>query len=157
MKALWTITVVFLALLLFPLATTAQESWTAEQKQVLTAIQHLSAATAPDGSGADGYARILSEGFSRWTISSEVINDKQTWVEGMREWFDAGWRVSDRKSQTLEIQIRGDTAFTRRLVTETYLGPEKETSVSSAALAEVWVRAEDGWLLHLVNVHPLDP
>jgi hypothetical protein len=156
MRELKAIAAFLLGLFVLPPSTAAEDSWSAEQEQVLTAIQHLSATTAPGGSGADGYGRLLSEGFSRWTVGSEIVNGKEMWVEGIREWFDAGWRVSDRKSQTLEIQILGDTAFTRRLVTETYLGPEDETSTSSAALAEVWVRAEDGWLLHLVNVHPLD-
>ena len=136
-------------------AAASEESWTKEQRQVLAAIQRLSASTAPGGAGPDAYAAVLADDFSRWTVGSDVINDKQTWVEGVREWFDDGWRVSDRKTRNLEIQVSDDQAFIRRIVTETYLGPDKETSSSSAALAEVWVRRADDWLLLRADVHPM--
>ena len=124
--------------------------------QVLEAMEQLSAATAPGGAGADAYGAVLAEEFSRWTIGSNKTSGKTDWVEGVREWFDDGWRVSDRKTQILEIRMRDDTAYIRRIVTESYTGPENEQSVSTAALAEVWVRGNDDWLLLFVNVHPMD-
>ena len=144
-----------LILLAQPAALSSEESWTEEQRQVLAAIERLSASTAPGGAGPDAYAAVLADDFSRWTVGSELINGKQTWVEGLREWFDDGWRVSDRKVRNIEIRVEKDLAFVRRIVTETYLGPEQETSVSSAALAEVWVRREKGWLLYRADVHPM--
>ena len=142
-------------LLRLPTQVWAQESWTPEQQELTAAIAKLSAATAPDGKGADEYGANLSEEFSRWTIGSAVFTDKNTWVEGMREWFDDGWRVSDRQTRDLQILVRDDYAFIRRVVQETYLGPDNESSVSTAALAEVWVRSDHGWLLLYVNVHPM--
>ncbi len=124
--------------------------------QVLEAMEQLSAATAPGGAGADAYGAVLAEEFSRWTIGSNETSGKADWVEGVREWFDDGWRVSDRKTQILEIRMRDETAYIRRIVTESYTGPENEQSVSTAALAEVWVRGNEGWLLLFVNVHPMD-
>jgi hypothetical protein len=144
-----------LIILFPPSAASSEESWSKEQRQVLAAMQRLSASTAPGGAGPDAYAAVLADGFSRWTVGSDVINDKKTWVEGVREWFDDGWRVSDRKTRNLEIQVGEDQTFVRRIVTETYLGPDKETSSSSAALAEVWVRGSDGWLLLRADVHPM--
>ena len=137
-------------------AATAEESWTPDQQGVLAAIEQLSSATAPDGAGADAYGASLTDDFSRWTVGSSVTNDKQNWVDGIRGWFKDGWRVSDRQTRDLEILVRDDYAFVRRVVEETYVGPEGEQTVSSAALAEVWVRGDDGWRLFLVNVHPMD-
>jgi len=134
----------------------AEANWNAEQLQVLETIKILSATTAPNGAGPDACCDILDNDFSRWTVGSEVINQKQAWVDGLREWFDDGWRVSDRETRFLEILVRGDFAYTRRIVEETYSGPGNEQSVSAAALAEVWVHRNDGWRLLLVNVHPLD-
>ncbi|RLA26423.1 MAG: hypothetical protein DRQ63_08235 [Gammaproteobacteria bacterium] len=134
----------------------AEATWNAEQLQVLESINALSATTAPNGAGPDAYGDILDDEFSRWTIGSQVINRKQAWVDGLREWFDDGWRVSDRKTQYLEILVLGDSAYTRRIVEETYSGPGNEQSVSSAALAEVWVHRNEGWRLLLVTVHPFD-
>jgi len=134
----------------------AQDSWPSEQSQVLEAIERLSAATAPGGKGADAYAALLAEDFSRWTVGSMTTSNKNEWVEGMREWFDEGWRVSDRENQFLEILFRNDTAYVRRIVNETYAGPNDEQSESTAALAEVWVRSTSGWLLLHVNVHPMN-
>ena len=134
----------------------AEESWTTEQQQVLASIESLSATTAPDGSGADAYGAILANDFNRWTIGSNVINDKQSWVDGVRGWFDEGWRVSHREQSILEILVKDEFAFTRRIVEETYLGPDGESSVSKAALAETWVLGDGGWLLYLVSVAVLD-
>lgn len=145
-----------LTLLGMPLQTAAQESWTPQQREVLAAMDRLSAATAPGGAGAEDYGAVLAEEFTRWTVGSTVINDKESWVAGVREWFDDGWRVTDRESRILEVLVRGDYAFTRRIVEETYLGPENERSLSGAALAEVWVRRDRAWLLLRVNVHPID-
>lgn len=134
----------------------AQDSWTSEQLQVLEAIERLSSATAPGGEGADAYAASLAEDFSRWTVGSKGTANNIEWIEGIREWFDDGWRVSDREIEFLEIRIRDDIAFVRRIVMESYVGPAAEKSTSKAALSEVWVRGTDGWLLLIVNVHPMD-
>jgi len=133
----------------------AQDSWTEEQREVLSSIERLSAATAPGGSGADGYAVILAEGYSRWTTGSKHINGKQDWVDDMRAWFDDGWRVTDREQLVLEVSVKGEFAYTRRIVEETYLGPEGESMVSKSALAETWVRGEDIWLLFRLNLDVL--
>jgi len=148
-----TASVVLLFLLTTP--ARAEEQWSAEQQAVLEAIGQLSASTAPGGGGADAYASLLHEGFSRWTVGSHVVNDKAAWVDGVRGWFDDGWRVSDRETEIIEIQIKGDFALTRRIVEETYLGPNEETSTSRAAIAEVWTRGSSGWLLFRVNAHPM--
>jgi len=134
----------------------AEDSWTTDQRHVLASMQRLSAATAPDGTGADAYGAVLADDFSRWTTGSSVINEKQPWVEGVREWFDQGWRVTDRDQEVLEVSVKGDLAFTRRIVEETYLGPNGDTSVSKAALAEAWVRVDGVWLLSRVNVDVMD-
>ena len=131
-------------------------AWDDAQLGVLAAMEQLSATTAPDGSGADGYSNMLADDFARWTIGSALINHKEAWVEGVRGWFDDGWRVQDRQSRNLEIIVRGDYAFTRRIVDETYVGPDGENSGSSAALAEVWIRENGDWVLLFVNVHPLE-
>ena len=52
--------------------------------------------------------------------------------------------------------MKSEFAFTRRIVEETYLGPDDDSSVSKAALAETWVRGDGGWLLYLVSVVVLD-
>ena len=137
-----------------PAETRAQETWTPEQLQVLAAMERLSAATAPGGGGPDAYGAVLSDDFSRWTLGSESINDKADWVAGVKEWFDDGWRVSDRKTRGLEITVTGGFAFTRRIVHETYIGPDGESTESSAALAEIWILGDAGWLLYMVNVRP---
>ena len=148
------------ACLLLPLWALAdaqsQNSWSAEQSQVLEAMHRLSATTAADGNGADEYAEVLDENFSRWTTGSSLINHKKEWVDGVRDWFDDGWRVIDRQQTVLEITIRADEAFTRRVVEETYLGPDGDKTISKAGLAETWIRSEGSWLLLRVNVDVLD-
>lgn len=134
----------------------AQQNWTTEQREVLAAMDWLSAATAPDGLGPDAYAAALAPDFSRWTVGSTVMSGKYDWVRGVREWFDDGWRVAQRSTRHLEITVIGDLALTRRIVEETYRGPDGEESRSTAALAEVWTRRDGPWLLLRVNVHPME-
>ena len=136
-----------------PIPTQLQDG-TAGEAGVREAMERLSAATAPDGGGPDAYAEILSADFARWTVGSELINDRDSWVEGMGTWWDDGWRVGGREESLLELLIRDGFAFTRRVVTETYTGPGGDTSAATAALAEVWVQEGDAWKLLLVNVHP---
>lgn len=137
------------------IAIYGQDPWSSEQKQLIETMNLLSATTAPGGNGANKYASYLFDDFSRWTVGSSIINNKKKWTEGVREWFDDGWRVSERKQQNLEIRIMGDFAHTRRIVAETYLGPKGDSSESKAALAEIWIKENDTWLLYIVNVHPM--
>lgn len=148
------VSLILVAVFTYPIQ--AEDSWSLEQQEVLAAIDQLSAATAPGGGGADAYGLMLAEEYSRWTIGSDRLNQKPEWLEGMREWFDIGWRVTDRESQILEVRITGDFAFTRRIVKETYSGPNDEVSDSSAAIAEVWIRGTTGWLLSRVDIHPAE-
>ena len=133
-----------------------QDALTAKQKEIVETIEGFSKTTAPGGNGADAYGSFLADDFSRWTIGSAITNDKIKWVEGIREWFDDGWRVSDRKQQILEILIMNDFAHTRRIVTETYLGPNGDSTSSTAALVEIWIYIKGNWLLYRVNVRPMD-
>ena len=133
-----------------------QDSLNVKQKEVIEAMNGLSETTAPKGNGAGAYGNFLADDFSRWTIGSAITNDKEKWVEGVREWFDDGWRVSNREQEILEILILNDFAHTRRIVTETYLGPKGESSISKAAIAEIWIYKNNKWLLYRVNVHPMN-
>lgn len=126
-----------------------------KQKEILAAINGLSGTTSTNGKGADAYGDFLSEDFSRWTIGSSITNDKHHWVEGIREWFDDGWRVSDRKQEIMEIVISNEYAHVRRNVTETYIDPNGDTSTSKAALAEIWNYENNRWILFRVNVYPI--
>jgi hypothetical protein len=132
-----------------------QNDWTEQQNIIINTMNGLSETTAPDGKGADAYGHFLSEDFSRWTIGSTVTNNKEIWVEGVKSWFDDGWRVSERKQEIVEILMFDNYAHTRRIVSETYLGPSGETSTSKAALAEIWIFKDGNWLLLRVNVHPM--
>jgi len=156
MKAI--ILVFFLAIGLAMTGAQAQsgESWTAEQQQVINAMDQLSQATAVDGGGAEDYAAVLSENYSRWTAGSQLVNDKTSWVAGLDGWFTDGWRVTDRSTQVIDIEVQASFAFVRRIVNETYLGPEDSQSQANAALAEVWVREGDQWKLMQVNVTVID-
>ncbi len=136
----------------------AQDAWTAEQLAVLDAIERLSAATGPGGGGAEAYAETLAEDYSRWTLGSDKQNGKKEWVDGIRGWFDEGWRVTDRRVENLDVTIRGNIAFTRRRVHETYLGPDGSRSSSASAVAEVWIKeaVDSTWKLSRVDIHPLE-
>ena len=132
------------------------EEWTTQQLEVLAAMERLSESTGPGGAGADAYGEVLDADFSRWTLGSDTVDGKASWVEGVRAWFDDGWRVVDRRMRILEIHVEGDLAHTRRIVDETYAGPAGESSSSAAALVEVWRASEGGWKLLRVNVRTLD-
>jgi hypothetical protein len=134
----------------------AQSEWSPKQQEVLNAIDALSASTAVDGGGADAYGRMLDDSFTRWTVGSNLINEKEAWVEGIRDWFDDGWRVSERDTELFDIRMSGAYAFTRRIVSETYLGPDGDESKSKAAVAEVWCSHNGMWLLLTANVDPIN-
>lgn len=126
------------------------------EEEIQAAIAALSAATAPGGGGPDAYGAVLTEDFSRWTLGEESVSDKAAWLEGMRSWFDDGWRVADRETEQMSIHVEGDRAFVRRVVSETYRGPDGSlTDPARAAVSEVWVSTAAGWKLQRVEVTTL--
>lgn len=134
----------------------AQERWDPRQREILSAIETLSAATRPGGGGADAYGAVLAEEFARWTMGSDVINEKTAWVAGIAEWYEQGWRVVGRQSDVLQITVLDAIAFSRRIVAESLEGPGGERSESLTALTEVWVRRDGAWLLWRVDLTPVD-
>jgi ketosteroid isomerase-like protein len=135
-------------------ATKASES--EAHRGILAAIAQLSEATSPGGGGADAYGEILAEDFNRWTLSHEQVQGRQAYIDGIRQWLDEGWRVASRESQIIDSTVVGDTAYTHRIVTETFNGPKGEQSgPATFALEETWVRIEGRWLLHRATVYPV--
>jgi hypothetical protein len=116
----------------------------------------LSETTSPNGKGADYYGKFLADDFSRWTIGSQITNDKENWVAGVRQWFDDGWRVTNREQEIIENLIINNMAHIRRIVTETYSGPNGDSTLSKAAIAEIWIHSNEEWLLYRVNVYPMN-
>lgn len=144
-----------LSVLMFLSLCNAQDSLSLEQKQIVETIHQLSQTTSKKGAGPNAYAKYLHQDFNRWTLRNSKINSKDQWIEGVREWFDDGWYVSERKQKFIEIRVEDKEAHVRRIVDETYMGPKNESSTSKAALAETWVKQEGNWRLHTVNVYPL--
>lgn len=133
------------------------QDWTLEQQEVIDAIGALSASTAPGGGGGEVYRSMLDPAFSRWTMGSHQMVDRDRWVAGVADWFDDGWYVKERSDSTLQVEVAGDLAFTRRIVTETFASPNDVVGEpSTAALAEVWRRHEGSWRLLRVEVVVVD-
>jgi ketosteroid isomerase-like protein len=137
-------------------AMVAGESENAASQGILDAIAELSEATAPGGGGADAYAALLADDFSRRSLTSEQVQGRQAFIDGIRQWLDEGWRVVSRESQMIDSTVVGDTAYTHRIVTETFTGPNGEQSgPSTFALEETWERIAGRWLLHRATVYPV--
>ncbi len=107
-----------------------------------------------NGNGGNGYALILAPEYTRWTIESETINDRETWLQGIHDWFDSGWRIADSKNNIVEIAVHGEFAFVRRIATETYAGPNGEDQIFQSGVVEVWTKKNDKWLLLQASISP---
>jgi hypothetical protein len=147
--------IAFVILLLTVATTAAGDEWTAEQREVVAALDRLSASTRPGGDGVDACAEMLAPDYSHWTVGRSAITGRNAWIEAVREWWNDGWRVVDSSADLLEITIRGDFATTRRVVRESYRGPQGEETDSHTALAETWVRHDGEWRLLRVNAHAM--
>ncbi len=65
--------------------------------------------------------------------------------------------MASRESRMLDSTILGDRAFTQRIVTETYRGPDGEVSgPSTFGLEETWQHVDGNWLLQRSMVYPID-
>jgi ketosteroid isomerase-like protein len=145
----------FVFLFSFLQLSISQGSENQAEMAVMASIAKLSKATSPGGGGADAYADILTEDYSRWTLGSDSSQNKYDWVEGIREWFDDGWRVTDRQTSKFFFSSKGDLAFTRRVVSESYIGPGGEKSSGKAAVSEVWRKEGEVYLLWRVDISPI--
>ena len=143
-----------LLLLIIPIATFSwgQEKTAKDYDGVIKAMEGLSAATAPGGGGVEAYGAILAEDFTRWTIGEEKLYTKEEWLKGLKSWFDHSMSVVDRKMEYMEMDLQGDVAFTRRIVTETQADEFDKESSYKSALSEVWVKRKGAWLLLRADV-----
>lgn len=143
---------VLFAIAIVPGAVSAQQ-WNHNQQAVATAIEELSASTVPGGDGPEGYASMLADDFTRWTLGGDRMSDRDSWVRGIEEWWEDGWRVVEREGEIVDITMTGDMAFVRRTAYERFAGPTGEPGdLTGAALAEVWVRRDGVWRLWRVDI-----
>ena len=148
---------IFLSMLLFLVSLAAQASnqeFSSEEQAIVSQMTALSASMQKNGSGGDGYALILAPKYTRWTIGSETINDRETWLQGIHDWFNGSWRIADSKNNILEITVHGEFAFVRRIATETYAGPNGEDQIFQSGVVEVWIKKNDQWLLIQASISP---
>ncbi len=143
MKIIWLTIVLFIG----NTAQVLSQEFGIEEKAIITQMNALSASMYSDGSGVKGYAVILSPDYTRWTSGNEMINDRVTWLKGINDWFDSGWRIVESKNNILEIKVQSDFAFVRRIATETYAGPNDENQIFQSGVAEVWNKKNNKWLL----------
>ncbi len=141
-------------LFIIPLATYSwgQEKTAKDYEGVIKAMEGLSAATASKGGGVEAYGAILAEDFTRWTIGEEKLYTKEDWLKGLKSWFDHSMRVVNRKMDYIEMDLQGDFAFTRRIVTEIHADELDKRSTYKSALSEVWVKRKGTWLLLRADV-----
>lgn len=140
-----------LCLLTISLAANAENTSDAVPTELREAMSDFSSSTLVGGKGPEVYAMYLAEDYSRWTLGNDTVIAKTQWVAGVRGWYDDGWRVMERKREDMEFTLLEDLAFARSIVQETYVGPEGDETVSTAALAEVWVKRDGRWLLFRVD------
>ena len=76
-----------------------------ETERVMEAIAILSESTETDGGGPEVYAGMLCPGFSRWTLGSVQISDRDSWLNGVRGWWEDGWRVSERETEWIQVTL----------------------------------------------------
>lgn len=100
---------------------------------------------------------MLDPEYSRWRLGQQQATGRDSWVAGIADWFKDGWRVAERTDTTLAIEIAGEFAFARRIVTETFASPDgTRGEPATAALAETWKRHEGSWRLFRVEIVVLD-
>ena len=130
------------------------QDFSSEEQAIVAQMSALSASMQENGSGGGGYALILAPEYTRWTTGSETISDRETWLQGIHDWFNGGWRVADSKNNILEITVQGEFAFVRRIATETYAGPNGEDQIFRSGVVEVWTKKNDKWLLLQASITP---
>jgi len=132
----------------------SQDDTKTKKTELLKAMEEFSATTSINGKGAESYGSFLSNEFSRWTLGDSTMTNKKEIVVSVHGWFQEGWRVIDRKFENIEILVKDNYAFTRRIAHETYEGPSGDNSFSTASLTEIWQKKDGKWLLLRVNVDP---
>jgi len=144
-----------LAAMLFAAPALADHHGHETQNAALDAsMAALSLSTSTAGDGPEAYRAILHPDFNRWTMGSNLVNDRDMWINSMHGWWDDGWRVESSDITIHDIRWANGFAFVRRSADEVYRGPDGDHSTASATLAEVWRETDDGWRLWQVNVQP---
>ncbi len=144
-----------IVLLVTMVVTTATKANTPSDNELIRSqMQALSESMHKDGGGQQAYAAILSPDFSRWTVGSDLINNRTNWLQGISDWFKSGWRVSHSENDVLELLVKDNQARVRRVVTETFVGPAGEQEIYQTSVVELWVKQQKQWLLQQANVAP---
>ena len=146
--------ILFLAIFVATTIQISSQGFGQEESAIIDQMNALSASMKRDGSGGKAYAAILSPDYSRWTLGSTLINDRATWLKGINDWFNSGWRIAESENNIIEIKVYGDYAFVRRVATETYAGPNGENQVFQSGVVEIWNKKDKIWLLLQASISP---
>lgn len=143
--------VVFVLLSLTSLAL-AQD--TERKSELEETIRGFSNCSTVDGGGWEAYKSFLHEDFTRWTIGPPILG-KEAIVASIKEWWEAGNRVSEDSSLIVQMDIFENIGIVRIERFESFIdGAGEETGKFHGYLSQLWTYENEKWKLLSLDITP---
>ncbi|MEM9233222.1 MAG: DUF4440 domain-containing protein [Pseudomonadota bacterium] len=108
--------------------------------------------TQAGGGGWAAYADFLHEDYSRWS-SYQPVYEKDVFIRGLKSWWEAGNRQTDRVLETLDLRVVDKVGIGRFRVAETYVDKDgNQTGLFRGVVSHTWVLTPDGWKLIAIDI-----
>jgi len=115
---------------------------------IFSAMEDLTSTLRVDGGGPDAFEAMLSEDFLRLSVMSGELMNREEFMEGIREWWDGGGRISDSQKEVLEVSSHGEFWLTRSRMRENYL----PSGASYSAVTQLWAKENGRWVVRRTDV-----
>ena len=134
-------------------ADPGKTDFTPEQQAVIDAVKNGPVGIESDfDAWADGYAR----DWTYWRLGAKETRPRGTHMALVRDFVEAGNRVTGFELEPVDVVIRGDIAMLRLIATETFVSTAGETSAVRYASASMLTREEGRWKVLATNILYLD-
>jgi len=127
--------------------------FTPQQQAVIDAVKNGPVGIESDfDAWADGYA----EDWTYWRVGAKDTRARGEHMRLVRDFVEAGNRVTAFHLDPVDVVIRGDVAMLRFIATETFVDVDGETSAVRYASATLLTREEGRWSVFATNIIYLD-
>ena len=123
-------------------------NWTKDQLEIIEKNRFVPLALHE--AGFDAYASLFHPDYTNWYMMGdhERLTDRETYLNNVKVWFEAGNYANYSKVVPISIEIFGELAYVRHLQEEHFVHPDGRKSKFVGHFASLMKRHEGEWTFY---------
>lgn len=129
-------------------STVAEDTWDEDQSQIIEINRWVPLAL--NEAGWDAYEALFHPDYTNWYMvgDRETLVNRDTFLRGVKRWFDEGNHATYSKVVPISVEIFGDIAYVRHLQEEHFFHPDQPPTMFVGHFASLMKKHQGKWTFY---------